>query len=162
MDYLEWEELMTECGLYHRFFTIREARLAFIWSRMRCLDESGSTKAFSRSRSLTFLEFLEALGRVADFVSPPPLHEILESGCSSTTEYYKRGSELIYYLPDRTSAQIMAPKTRALDQKIEQVICNMNGSDRLVIGRARLDYPFRDSIIGQSTYSAPRIFLHCV
>ena len=116
---------MNESGLYHRFFTIREAKLAFIWSRMRCFDESGSVKIYLRSRGLTFIEFLEALGRVAEFVSPPPPEEMVESGCSSDTpsaEYYKRGLDQVYYLPDRASAQITAPKTRALDQKLEQVI----------------------------------------
>ncbi len=50
LDYIEWMELMDECGLYHAGFTVREARLAFIWSRMRCLDESSTLKAFQRSR----------------------------------------------------------------------------------------------------------------
>ncbi|GAX86341.1 hypothetical protein CEUSTIGMA_g13753.t1, partial [Chlamydomonas eustigma] len=125
LDLPEWLELMEESGLYHKYYTVREAKLAFIWSRMRCFDESSTTKAFQRNRSLTFLEFLEAVGRVADMVSPPTLEDLAESGCTSSTptaEYYKRGIEQVWYLPDRESANICAPKTRPLDQKIEQVL----------------------------------------
>jgi hypothetical protein len=117
------------------------------------------------------------MGRVADMVSPPALEDLAASGCTSSTptaEYYKRGIEQVWYLPDRwdlhnadiwgglpgsccndlqedtfvtgnvwdvrgvdilniillkwwralihrESANIAAPKTRPLDQKIEQV-----------------------------------------
>lgn len=40
----EWLELLSEVKLYHRYFNVREAKLAFIWSRLRCLDESSCTK----------------------------------------------------------------------------------------------------------------------
>ena len=45
-------------------------------------------------------------------------------GCTSdkpSAEYYKKGLETLKYLPDRPSADVLAPKTRPLDQKIEQV-----------------------------------------
>ena len=124
LDFIEWEELLSESGLYHRYFTVREARLSFLWSRMRCLDDHSTAKAYQRSRSLTFLEFIEALGRVADLVSPPPPEEMVASGCVSGTpsaEYYRRGLDQAMYLGDRPSAAIGAPKTRMLDEKIDQV-----------------------------------------
>lgn len=40
----EWQELMSEAQLFHRHFNVRDARLAFVWSRMRCLDESTNKK----------------------------------------------------------------------------------------------------------------------
>jgi hypothetical protein len=75
-------------------------------------------------RSLSFLEFLEALGRISDFVCPPPPEDMAMVGFTSETpsaDYYKKGLETLKYLPDRPSAHVLAPKTRPLDQKIEQV-----------------------------------------
>jgi hypothetical protein len=35
-------------------------------------------QAYQRCHSLSFLEFLEALCRVADMMSPPPVEELVE------------------------------------------------------------------------------------
>jgi len=118
-------ELVYESKIIHGYFTDKEAKLAFVWSRMISVDDCSSTKKYERSRALTFLEFLEALGRLADFICPPPAEAVAQSGCLSrcpTFEYYKRGLELGVYLPDRPSAAIFAPKSRPLETKIEQVI----------------------------------------
>ena len=59
-------------------------------------------------RSLTFLEFLEALGRVADLVSPPTVADLVACGFTShipTAEYYRHGMEQFSYLPDRCTGQ---------------------------------------------------------
>lgn len=46
----------------------QDATLTFLWSRMAVLDE---IKDYGRYTSLTFVDFLEALGRVADMKSLP-------------------------------------------------------------------------------------------
>ncbi|GFH24580.1 uncharacterized protein HaLaN_22399, partial [Haematococcus lacustris] len=51
-----------------RHFGTREAKLAFVWARLRHIRESNDLRAYQRVRSLTFREFLEALGRVADMM----------------------------------------------------------------------------------------------
>ncbi|GAX83592.1 hypothetical protein CEUSTIGMA_g11017.t1 [Chlamydomonas eustigma] len=125
LDIPEWNVLMHEAGLYNKYFTVRESSIAFIWSRMRFVDECSNSKSYQRSRSLTFLEFAEALGRVADMVCPPPVADLNAIGCTSnqpTAEYYQRALEQDWYLPDRDSAPLTAPKTRLLSEKIEQVL----------------------------------------
>jgi len=125
LDMVEWLEFMSESGLYHKYFTQREAKLAFIWARLRWRDESSSVAQWNRTRSLTFLDFLEALGRVADMVSPPPPEQLAkEGGFSSdtpTADYYARSAETSIYFPDRPSASLFVPKTRPLDDKLEQI-----------------------------------------
>ena len=119
---------------------------------------SNSPSLLPRSRALTFLEFLEALGRLSDLICPPPPEEMVETGCLSmltSAEYYARGLDQVChmrrqlpklsahrmhkhrstancqpstppsqgtYLPDRPSAEIMAPKTRPLADKIDQIL----------------------------------------
>jgi hypothetical protein len=50
LDLAEWLELMSEGSIFHRYFTTREAKLAFIWSRMRCTDDGSTNRAYQRSR----------------------------------------------------------------------------------------------------------------
>eukprot|EP00955_Chlamydomonas_euryale_P006664 70853-Chlamydomonas_euryale.AAC.7 len=47
---VEWLEFMSESGLYHKYFTQREAKLAFIWARLRWRDESSSVAQWNRTR----------------------------------------------------------------------------------------------------------------
>ncbi|KAG1675673.1 hypothetical protein FOA52_002382 [Chlamydomonas sp. UWO 241] len=127
LDMVEWMELMSESRLYHRHFTQRESKLCFVWSRMRWRDESSTTKAWNTNRSLSFIDFLEALGRVADMCNPPPVEELLAdekygSSDTPTAEYYKRAGETHAYFADRPSAGLFSPKTRPLDEKLEQVL----------------------------------------
>ena len=46
----EWAELINESKLYHNYFTVKEARLAFIWSRMIRVDDSSNSRKHERSR----------------------------------------------------------------------------------------------------------------
>ena len=48
LDIPEWVELINDSQLYHKYFTIREARLGFIWSRMVWIDDCSTSKAYSR------------------------------------------------------------------------------------------------------------------
>lgn len=57
--------------------TLQDAILTYQWSRMYVLDE---IKDYSRYTSLTFVDFLEALGRTADMKSLPSAQELEEAG----------------------------------------------------------------------------------
>ena len=58
----EWLEMLVHLDLFDRDFTPREATLAFQWARMRVVDE---IKGRSRMMNICFIDFLEALLRVA-------------------------------------------------------------------------------------------------
>ena len=51
LDLPEWTELINEAKLYHKYFTVKEAKFGFIWSRMVWIDDCSTNKAYSRSVS---------------------------------------------------------------------------------------------------------------
>ena len=57
----------------------QDSALAFLWSRMLTVDE---IKDYNKYTSLTFIDFLEALGRVADMKSLPLESELEAAGGS--------------------------------------------------------------------------------
>lgn len=123
LDMEEWLILMNEGGLYHRYFTQREAKLAFLWSRMKCIDECSNAKSMSRAQSLSFLDFLEALGRVSDMISPPPPEDLASMGFSDVSSYYQQATSTGFYCPDRASGSFIAKTfTRPLEVKITQML----------------------------------------
>ena len=64
-----WEGLLAKAKLFSiKAFTIRHARLAFTWSRMRIADELIDQ---AKTTSLSLTDFLEAIVRVADMVWLP-------------------------------------------------------------------------------------------
>ncbi|GFH24772.1 uncharacterized protein HaLaN_22626, partial [Haematococcus lacustris] len=58
-----WLQLCNDAHLVDSGFTLQDAALCFLWSRMYVLDE---VKDYQRYSSVTFVDFLEALARVAD------------------------------------------------------------------------------------------------
>lgn len=82
----EWVEMCNDARLITPTFPERDAKLAFVWSNMTTVDEAERTKSEMRRDHhsvLTWVEFLEALCRLADspaFVpdedggaAPPPI-----------------------------------------------------------------------------------------
>eukprot|EP00798_Chlamydomonas_sp_ICE-L_P014655 gene14655-20689_t len=103
LDMPEWLELMHDCSLFHRYFNQREAKIAFVWSRLRYYDEVTSKRSYQLSRSLSFIEFLEALGRIADMISFPPPDELVEGGYDPehpTWDYIKQAVDNDAYYKD--------------------------------------------------------------
>eukprot|EP00198_Chlamydomonas_reinhardtii_P011316 XP_001700653.1 predicted protein [Chlamydomonas reinhardtii] len=110
LDLPEWLELLGEGRLYHSHFTVREARLAFVWSRM----------------SPTSLHF-----SVTILATPPPQCTTIHSptpqlgfrGAHPTYDYYEAVRVDPGLLqPDRGSSGFHAPKSRRLAAKLEQVL----------------------------------------
>ena len=105
-------------------FTMREARYAFVWSQHIQINEMDR----HRMCTISFEEFLQTLGRVADAFSLPPIDEVLRipqliNARMPTFQYVKlarRGQ--LREVPRRGSAGHGTVKTRPLSEKIEQFI----------------------------------------
>jgi hypothetical protein len=54
--------------LVDRDLTLREVTLCFVWSRMLVADEVGN---FRKLETLTFVDFVEAVCRLADYLKLP-------------------------------------------------------------------------------------------
>jgi len=66
-------------GCIDQEFTAREASLAFVWSRMRVIDESAK-KSKAKLESLSFEDFFEALVHVSLMKALPTDEEVEEAG----------------------------------------------------------------------------------
>ena len=66
-------------------FTRREARLAFVWAKMRVKDEL--TNRFKHTH-MNFTDFLEALSRASEMMTLPDDCDIEEAGCANIVEYF--------------------------------------------------------------------------
>ncbi|GMH33362.1 hypothetical protein BSKO_01196 [Bryopsis sp. KO-2023] len=122
MQIENWMKLLSDSGLLHPYFTFREARIAFVWSRMHMIDDMIDRQ---KARGLSFVDFLECLARSADLISPPPPEVLQANGFNSrkpTAEYFRVMSETGAILPDRPSADITKEKTRPLEQKLLQIV----------------------------------------
>ncbi|KAK3240414.1 hypothetical protein CYMTET_49742 [Cymbomonas tetramitiformis] len=105
----------------------REAKLIFVWSQMCYVDE---VKNRLRVIGITFTDFLEAVARLADLISPPSpedlaayFHETNEQETSfPTAEYYGTVPETYAIDTARESAELGVPKTRPLHDKLEQIM----------------------------------------
>ena len=81
----EWFLFVEHSGLYARSLSRSEATHAFVFSRMKFIDESAP-----RFRALSWVSFLEALVRLIDrSVHVPSLAHMRELGCTQTTEFYE-------------------------------------------------------------------------
>ena len=122
-----WSLMLEEGGLISFDFTLNEARLCWLWCRMLVSDEVG---LYDNNVRVTFVDMLDALGRVADYMSLP-----------TEVEYKKHQFANIYdwklardNSPDlldtegkpmfvtRPSSVFGAPKTRPLHVKIHSLL----------------------------------------
>jgi hypothetical protein len=69
----EYTDVVTNSGLVNEFFVARETDLCFNLAMMTQIDELSN----DRYREMTFVEYLEALGRACDEASLPPLGEVI-------------------------------------------------------------------------------------
>ncbi|XRB15637.1 flagellar associated protein [Pseudoscourfieldia marina] len=106
-------------------FTINQAKYCFMFARMIVIDELKDEK---RWRSLTFVDFLDALGRVADNFSFPFKDDLRRLGWNNIYEYMEYAAYTAEedvagkIFPSRTSAGFSAPKTRPLKGKVEALL----------------------------------------
>eukprot|EP00899_Mesostigma_viride_P012886 jgi/Mesvir1/21599/Mv04029-RA.1 len=72
-----WMEFVEAARLIDDFFSHRDAKMVFMWSRMQVVDDLQDRR---RNESLTFVDFLEALGRIADLRGLPTQEQVKASG----------------------------------------------------------------------------------
>ncbi|KAG2438847.1 hypothetical protein HXX76_005387 [Chlamydomonas incerta] len=136
-----WQQFMNDATLVDSQFTLQDASLAYLWARMYTIDE---IKDYARYTCLSFTDFLEALGRVADMKALPSASDLDLAGYDSVLEWALDkermeggpdksgqggdggdggggGATLDIFRP-RPSAGFTAPKTRPLYVKLEMFL----------------------------------------
>ena len=130
----QWMQFLKDVGLIGSDdgdFTTREAMLAFFNSRMIVVDEVKSRNKFI---SLTFLDFLEAVARIADMISIPTDEDIasLEEGgygeVRNMFEYRVKRATITQenlkkrLLERRPSSEALTVSERPLSEKLSKML----------------------------------------
>jgi len=89
LAYPEWYEMCRFLELLDQEFTEREARLCFVWSRMRVRDER-SDLGRQKVKHLSFEDFLEAWLRLTTMKALPLDEDILEEGYTDAGRFFLR------------------------------------------------------------------------
>ena len=85
MMYNGFVQFIEDTSLVSESFSMIETKLAFLWSRMQFSDEYRDAL---KVQSLTFVDFLEALGIIADRISLPTTNELERLGYASILEWH--------------------------------------------------------------------------
>ncbi len=72
-----WLGLLESGHLLDADLGLQQAQLCFLWSRMLVVDE---IKDFGRHEAISFVDFLEALARVAELKSLPSYSDLEDAG----------------------------------------------------------------------------------
>ena len=121
---------MSDVRLVSDGLSVREARLAFWRSRMCVIDEIKSRTKFM---TMTWISFLEALGRLADYMSIPIDDDLHSIGADDIMGYHKKLAESdaetqARLRKRRPSADFKNSPTRPLVEKFDRLI-------RIILGR---------------------------
>ena len=79
-----WMQMLDDAGFIDDQFALRYAKMCFVWARMNVFDE---LRSLDRLESLTFVDFLEALGRAADIKHFPTSEQLSERGYTHAIDY---------------------------------------------------------------------------
>ena len=116
----DWMELFENVKLVDDFFTLRDLKCCFVFARMTAIDEYNTRK----NEQLMFVDFLDALGRVAELVNLPIQREVEKLGHANIMEYHDtvlvEGDD--NRAPWRESTEFEKPKTRRLSLKTEMLL----------------------------------------
>ncbi|KAK3286756.1 hypothetical protein CYMTET_5707 [Cymbomonas tetramitiformis] len=123
----QWIKMLHDCELLKFEVTglsVREASLCFVWSKMAVTDEIKHKVA---SQRLSYPDFTEALGRLADAFSPPTPEELEELGIVGRTPTYDYMFNMVKSadfrrFPRRPSHNPLADCTRPLQDKLRQLL----------------------------------------
>lgn len=80
MSFEEWMKLCKDLNFIDDHFTLRHVSLCFVWSRMRVVDEN-DPRSRIRMIHLSFVDFLEAIVRLATMKGMPTDEEIEAANC---------------------------------------------------------------------------------
>lgn len=86
LAFVEWQEFLVDAGMFNPLFTLRECNTIFRNSTLDLIDE---IQHWRELVALGFLDFLEALGRLACHMVIPNQDQLEEVGADSIVEYYK-------------------------------------------------------------------------
>ncbi|KAK9816567.1 hypothetical protein WJX72_002063 [[Myrmecia] bisecta] len=123
-----WMALLEQAHMLDAEFGLQQAQLAYMWSRMAVVDE---IKDYARYESLSFMDLLEVLGRMADMKSLPTSLELSDAGFDNILQWHieKESSATAQdqdNAPDifkaRDSARLGATKSRPLYAKLEVLL----------------------------------------
>ena len=81
MTFQDWQLLLRHLNFFDAAFEQREGTLAFVFSRLRCIDEE-SKRGENRLKHLAFEDFLEALVRCSTMKTLPTRTELMLAGAS--------------------------------------------------------------------------------
>lgn len=84
LKFEHWMVLADSAGFIDETFGIGQTAICYTWSRMMVIDE---VKDFAKFESMTFIDFLEALSRVADQRELPTPDEVSAWGFSNVLEW---------------------------------------------------------------------------
>eukprot|EP00628_Pelagophyceae_sp_CCMP2097_P001027 CAMPEP_0184096594 /NCGR_PEP_ID=MMETSP0974-20121125/10366_1 /TAXON_ID=483370 /ORGANISM="non described non described, Strain CCMP2097" /LENGTH=2022 /DNA_ID=CAMNT_0026399433 /DNA_START=181 /DNA_END=6248 /DNA_ORIENTATION=+ len=155
----EYIAVLHDARLIGENLTMREARLAYWWSKMLVVDEVKHRKRFIE---LDFLEFVEALCRCADMMSLPTDEDVADLKARNMLEYehklqYEHSEHHVRLRKRRPSAEFNQPKTRPLHDKADKLICLLLGRLALVFKGSISQDGRRAALIG--TYITPQQYL---
>ncbi|GMH33927.1 hypothetical protein BSKO_01761 [Bryopsis sp. KO-2023] len=120
-----WLQLFDDTKLVDTHFTLQDAVLCFLWSRMIVQDE---VKDFGKYESMTFVDMLEGLGRVAEMKSLPSMLDLDDAGYENMFEWAaekeQKGEEgeKQDVFRRRPSGELGIEKTRPLVVKLEGLL----------------------------------------
>lgn len=131
----EWTALLTDSRILGDMVTMREVRLSFWWSRMVVADE---IKSRFKIMNHTWVEFLEAIGRIADMTSLPTDEDLQLVNAINMLDFKPKCDAASIAVQDRTkkrrtSAVWNTFKTRPLSDKVDK-LC------KLIIGRLAVKF----------------------
>ena len=86
MDYKEFMSFIDAIDLVDEFLTLREVRLAFLWSRMVVINEN-SQRGRASFTQLRFEDYLEVIVRLSHLAALPTNEDMASAGCSHAGEY---------------------------------------------------------------------------
>ena len=136
----QWLEFLSDCSLIGEDeagdFTAREAMTSFFNSRMFVVDE---IKSRNKYITLGFVDFLEAICRVADMVSIPTDSDVEAVGACNMLDYKRKvqslalgsggDAELARRLTERRkSSDFGVQSSRTLGEKLEKLISIIYGN----------------------------------
>ena len=82
----DWIALARDCGLLDDDLTLADAKIIFLWSRTRVVDEDNVVHR-QRVEHLTWWAFLEAMVRTAHMKALPTHSDVEASGCADGGEF---------------------------------------------------------------------------
>ena len=127
MSTIEYEDFLRDLDLIDEEFSAREARFAFVWSRMRVIDEE-SHRGRTKLCSLCFEDFLEVLIRIVTMKAMPTDQDLSAEGVADAGLFFLklrddgRLSQWIANHPQRWHQRLRQPIGLALHQLILLII----------------------------------------